>query len=99
MLRVGDMLLDVHQGAACSFDQEIVALDETQVEAQAAGVADKAPLCRLGKLQRRIVVTPNLDHLLKRCAQEEAAAAANMKKAPPAAPLAVPGSARKRAAA
>ena len=21
MLRVGDMLLDVHQGAACSFDQ------------------------------------------------------------------------------
>ena len=47
MLRVGDMLLDVHQGAACSFDQEIVALDETQ----AAGGADKAPLCRLGKLQ------------------------------------------------
>ena len=56
------MLLDVHQGAATSFDQEIVALDETGAAASGGAAAGgAAPLCRLGKLQRRIVVTPNLD--------------------------------------
>lgn len=67
MLSIGGMLLDVHPGAETSFDQEIVALDETQ-----ATTGGTAPLCRLGKLDQRLVVTPNLDDLLARCAQEEA---------------------------
>jgi hypothetical protein len=79
----------LYQGAACSFDQEIVALDETQ-PVPAGGTA---PLCRLGKLQRRIVVTPNLDHLLERCAHEEGE---GPKK--PVPPLSAPNSARKRPA-
>ena len=92
VLSVGDLLLDVHQGAACSFDQEIVALDETQ----AVPAGGTAPLCRLGKLQRRIVVTPNLDHLLQRCAHEEGDERKEGKG--PAAPLSAPNSARKRPA-
>ena len=67
MLSIGGMLLDVHPGADTTFDQEIVALDETQ-----AAAGGTAPLCRLGKLEQRLVVTPNLDDLLARCAHEEA---------------------------
>lgn len=66
MLSIGGMLLDVHPGADTTFDQEIVALDETQ-----AALGGTAPLCRLGKLAQRLVVTPNLDDLLSRCAHEE----------------------------
>ena len=95
------MLLDVHQGAATSFDQEIVALDETGAAASGGAAAGgAAPLCRLGKLQRRIVVTPNLDDLLARCAEEEAQAKQGQAALQPAAQAAArrKGAARAEAA-
>ena len=51
--------LDVQPGTVCSCDQEVVAMSVPG--------APGAPidLHRLGKMRERLVVTPNLDHLLQ----------------------------------
>lgn len=57
-LRIGDHLLDVTSGTACSIDQEVVAMSIPQQ------VGQDVHLHRLGKLHERLIITPDLDHLL-----------------------------------
>ena len=57
-LRIGERLLEVQPGTACSIEQEIVAM--RMPTAPGAHV----DLYRLGKLRERLIATPDLDHLL-----------------------------------
>ena len=58
-LRIGGLTLDVQAGTVCSMDQEIVRMGAPQGPA-----GSRVDLHRLGKLQERFVVTPNIDDLL-----------------------------------
>ena len=57
-LRIGALSLDVQPGTICSTDQEIVTM---AAPSEAGGDVE---LHRLGKMPERMVVAPNLDHLL-----------------------------------
>ena len=57
-LEVGGFLLEVQPGTNCTFDQEVVAMRPPTAP---GGNMD---LHQLGKLQGRLVATPNLDQLL-----------------------------------
>ena len=57
-LHIGDFKLDVQPGTTCSIEQEVVAM------AMPPAPGEKIDLHRLGKLQERVVVTPDLDDLL-----------------------------------
>ena len=77
-LQVGGYWLDVRRGADTSFDQELVAVEEAAAEVATSHGAVDAPvqLHRVGKLAQRLVLAPDLDHLLDAAAREQAAAAA-----------------------
>jgi len=78
-------LLELQQGAPCSFDQEIVALRQPPdadggegalvTVGAPTGKASAVPmhLYRLGRMAHRLVVTPDVPSLLQRCAAERAA--------------------------
>ncbi|KAL1515623.1 hypothetical protein AB1Y20_002242 [Prymnesium parvum] len=57
-LQIGQFLLDVEPGTACSFEQTVVAMGMPN----AAGA--EMAIHQLGRLEGRMVATPNLDHLL-----------------------------------
>ena len=57
-LRIGPLSLDVQPGTICSTDQEIVSMGMPTAE------GGPVELHRLGKMRERMVVAPNLDHLL-----------------------------------
>ena len=57
-LQIGGLMLDVQQGTVCSHAQEIVAMS---LPDKPGGSVD---LHRLGAMQERLVVTPNIDELL-----------------------------------
>lgn len=59
VLHVGETLFDVQQGAGCSFDQELISIG------QPARGGDQVDMHRLGKLNERVVVTPNIDSLFE----------------------------------
>lgn len=52
-LRLGDVLLDAVPGAKCTFYQEVAAVDVARKECHV-----------LGSVPQRIVLTPDIDHLL-----------------------------------
>ena len=58
-LVIGEHELDVQPGTVCSCEQEVVAVGMPQIP---GGPVD---LHRLGKMKERLVVTPNVDHLLR----------------------------------
>ena len=64
-LRVGEYLFHVEPGTACSFEQELIAMGPP---------AEHVELLRLGELSQRVIVTPDVEHLLKRCADDRPAA-------------------------
>lgn len=57
-LKIGERILDVQPGTACCVDQEIVAL------VTPATPRGSVELHRLGKMNERMVVTPDVNHLL-----------------------------------
>ena len=62
-LRMGDFFLEVQPGTSCSSEQELVALGS-------AAPGERVDLHRLGKLHDRMIVTPDVEHLLAQCAAE-----------------------------
>ena len=56
---IGEHALEVQPGTVCSCDQEVVAMG---MASSPGGAVD---LHQLGKMGERLVVTPNVDHLLQ----------------------------------
>ena len=62
-LQIGEHSLDVQPGTVGSCDQEVVTMSVPSKP------GDPVDLHRLGKMHERLVVTPNLDHLLQKGAE------------------------------
>ena len=64
-LVMGGHVFDVQRGTMTSFDQEVVSMR------MPAKPGEPCEMHRLGKMQERMVCTPDLEHLLKRCSTAE----------------------------